>query len=575
MRTLIRVLLVMLAGAGLGLAQIPHNPTLPGRKQARSMVISRLGIVAASQTLAAQAGAQILAEGGSAADAAIAANATLGVVEPMMNGMGGDLFAMVWSAKTGSVQGLNASGWAPEKLTPAYLHAKGDHRMPAFGIDSVTVPGAVRGWEALHARYGKLPWKALFQPAIYYAEHGYPVTEWIASEWKPQQRKLAHDLNGRKVFLIDGKTPHVGQIFKNPAYAMALQLVANEGPDAFYDGPIAKAILATSHRLGGVMTASDLSAFKAEWVQPIATTYKGWQVDELPPNTQGFGALEMLNIFAQFPLQQWGLFNPKTWFVKTEAMKLAYSDLRRYDGDPRFATIPVSGLISKAYGAQRATLINMNQANCSYPPGDAARFNADTVYLTAVDASGNIVSLIQSLYDEFGSGVVVDHYGIMLQDRGALFVLTPGSPDVLAGHKRPFHTLIPAFMQKGAVHIGFGIMGGLNQAQAHAQYVSDIADYGMNIQRAMEVPRFTNHTFGGCHFFIEDRVPRSVRDYLTAKGDHITVGNDYSDRVGGGQAVMFDSATGVKYGASDPRKDGEAIPQPPPLPAVKRGGGSQ
>lgn len=565
---------MLVAAAGLLLAQIPNNPKLPGRKQARSMVISRLGIVAASQSLAAQAGAQILAEGGSAADAAIAANATLGVVEPMMNGMGGDLFAMVWNAKTGKLAGLNASGWSPEKLTPAYLESKGDQRMPMSGIDAVTVPGAVRGWEALHARYGKLPWKALFQPAIYYAEHGYPVTEWIASAWKPQQRKLAADVNGRRVFLIDGQTPQVGQVFRNPEYARALRLVADEGPDAFYDGPIAKAILATSKRLGGVMSAADLSTFRPEWVAPISTTYHGWQVYELPPNTQGFGALEMLNIFGQFPLAQWGFANPKTWYVKTEAMKLAYSDLRRYDGDPRFAKIPVSGLISKVYGAQRAKLIHMNQANCSYPPGDAARFNADTVYLTAIDAQGNIVSLIQSLYDEFGSGVVVDHYGIMLQDRGALFVLTPGHPDELAGHKRPFHTLIPAFMQKGDLHIGFGIMGGLNQAQAHAQYVSDIADYGMNIQAAMEAPRFTNHTFGGCHFFIEDRAPKSVIDTLTAKGDHITVGNEYSDRVGGGQAVMFDSTTGVKYGASDPRKDGEAIPQPP-LAVVKGGGASR
>ncbi|MGH9467110.1 MAG: gamma-glutamyltransferase [Terriglobales bacterium] len=552
----------------LAWGQIPHNPALPGRKQGRSMVLSRLGIVAASQTLAAQAGAQILAEGGSAVDAAIAANATLGVVEPMMNGMGGDLFAIVWNAKTGKLTGLNASGWAPQGLTPALLRSKGYTRMPFVGIYSVTVPGAVRGWQALHAKYGKLPWKALFQPAIYYAEHGYPVTAWIASEWRPQLRKLSKDVNGRKVFLIDGKTPTVGEIFRNPRYAAALRLVADQGPDAFYDGPIAKAILATSNRLGGVMTASDLSSFRPQWVTPISTTYHGWQVYELPPNTQGFGALEMLNIFSLYPLAQWGFANPKTFYVKTEAQKLAYADLRRFDGDPSFSHIPVSALISPAYAAQRAKLINMDHASCDEPPGDAARFHSDTVYLTAVDAEGNVVSLIQSLFDEFGSGVVVDHYGITLQDRGALFVLTPGHPDVLAPHKRPFHTLIPAFMQKGDQHIGFGIMGGLNQAQAHAQFVSDIADYGMNIQAAMEAPRFTNPTFGGCRFFIEDRVPPDVRAYLQARGDRIILGNDFSDRVGGGQAVMFNSSTGVKYGASDPRKDGEAIPQPPRLPGV-------
>ncbi len=538
------------------------------------MVITKLGIVAASQSLAAQAGAQILAEGGSAADAAIAANATLGVVEPMMNGMGGDLFAIAWNAKTGKLSGLNSSGWSPEKLTPALLRSKGDTRMPQYGIDSVTVPGAVRGWEALHQKFGKLPWAALFQPAIYYAEHGYPVTEWISGQWKAQQRKLAADVNGRKVFLIDGHTPAVGEVFRNPRYALALRLVASQGPEAFYNGPIAKAILATSRRLGGVMSAADLADYRPEWVTPLSTSYKGWNVYELPPNTQGVGALEMLNIFDHFPLAQWGFADPRSFYVKTEAQKLAYADLRRYVGDPRLASVPSGGIVSKAYGAERAQQINMDHAGCNVPPGDPTRFQGDTVYLTAVDSQGNIVSLIQSLYQEFGSGVVVDHYGIMLQDRGALFVLQPGHPDELAPHKRPFHTLIPGFMQKGNLHIGFGIMGGLNQAQAHAQYVSDIADYGMNIQAAMEAPRFTNPTFGGCTFFIEDRVPQAVRDALAAKGDKIILGNDYSDQVGGGQAVMFDAATGVKYGASDPRKDGEAVPQAPPPGGGGRGQGT-
>lgn len=526
------------------------------------MVISQLGIVAASQSLAAQAGAQILAEGGSAADAAIAANATLGVVEPMMNGMGGDLFAIEWNAKTGALSGLNSSGWAPEKLTPELLQSKGYTRMPQSGIYSVTVPGAVRGWQALHDKFGKLPWAQLFQPAIYYAEHGYPVTEWISGQWRAQQRKLAADVNGRQVFLIDGHTPAVGEIFRNPAYAQALRLVAAQGPEAFYQGPIAQALLATSNRLGGVMTAADLSGFRPEWVTPISTQYHGWNVYELPPNTQGYGALEMLNIFARYPLADWGFADPRTFYVKTEAQKLAYADLRRYDGDPRRAAIPVAGLISPAYAAERAATIDMDHAGCNVPPGDPSRFNSDTIYMSAIDADGNIVSLIQSLYSEFGSGVVVDKYGIMLQNRGALFVLEPGHPDELAGHKRPFHTLIPGFMQKDNLHIGFGIMGGLNQAQAHAQFVSDIADYGMNIQAAMEAPRFTNATFGGCSFFVEDRVPQAVRDALVAKGDKLTLGSDYSDRVGGGQAVMFDSTSGVKYGASDPRKDGEAVPQP-------------
>jgi gamma-glutamyltranspeptidase/glutathione hydrolase len=529
------------------------------------MVISNLGIVAASQTLAAQAGAQILAEGGSAADAAIAANIALGVVEPMMNGMGGDLFAIDWNAKTGAITGLNSSGWAPEQMTPAFLKSKGYKDMPGGGIYSVTVPGAVRGWEALHAKFGKLPWKALFQPAIYYATHGYPVTEWIAEEWQASQRKLERDPAAKAEFMPEGHTPRVGEVFRNPSYAKALELVAEKGPAAVYSGEIAQAILATEKRLGGVMTAEDLADYRPEWVTPISTTYNGWQVYELPPNTQGMGALEMLNIFAHFPLAQWGFADPRSFYVKTEAQKLAYADLRAYDGDPRQAKIPVTGIISKAYGEQRAASINMDQASCATPPGDAARFNSDTIYLSAVDADGNIVSLIQSLYSEFGSGVVVPEYGITLQNRGALFVLTPGHPDVLAPHKRPFHTLIPAFMQKGDEHIGFGIMGGLNQAQAHAQYVSDIADDGMDIQAAMEAPRFTNPSFGGCTFQVENRIPQTVRDALETKGDKLRLVNAYSDHMGGGQAVMHNSATGVNYGASDPRKDGEAVPQPPAL----------
>lgn len=529
------------------------------------MVISRLGIVATSQTLASQAGAQILAEGGSAADAAIAANATLGVVEPMMNGMGGDLFAIEYNAKSGAISGLNSSGWSPEKLTPALLKSKGYTRMANTGIYAVTVPGAVRGWQALHEKYGKLPWKDLFQPAIYYAEHGYPVTEWISEKWAAQKRKLARDVNGRQVFLVNGDTPQVGQVFRNPAYAAALRLVAAQGPDAFYKGPIAQAILATSNRLGGVMTAEDLADYQPEWVTPISTDYHGWKVYELPPNTQGFGALEMLNIFAQYPLGAWGFADPRSFYVETEAQKLAYADLRKFDGDPKFSKIPIAGLISVGYAQQRAQSIQMDHAGCDAPAGDPARFQADTIYMSAIDADGNIVSLIQSLYDEFGSGVVVDHYGIMLQDRGALFVLTPGHPDELAGHKRPFHTLIPGFMEKGDLHIGFGIMGGLNQAQAHAQYVSDIVDHGMNIQAAMEAPRFTNRSFGGCTFQMENRIPEAVRAALSAKGDTIRLTNAYSDVMGGGQAVEYNAATGVKYAASDPRKDGEAVPQPAPI----------
>ncbi len=541
-----------------------NTPEVSGRSQTRSMTITRRGIVATSQTLASQAGAQILARGGSAVDAAIAANAVLGVVEPMNNGMGGDLFAIVWDAKTGKLTGLNSSGWAPEELTPALMEQKGLHEMPRAGILSVTVPGCVRGWEALYKKFGRLPWAELFQPAIYYAKNGIPVTEWIAVNWKDEKAKLVKDPNGRRVWLLNGEAPQTGEVFRNPEYAHALELIAREGADAFYRGDIARAILKTSDRLGGVMTAADLADYKPEWVEPISTTYRDWTVHELPPNGQGLAALEMLNIFEKYPLTQWGFSDPRAFHVKMEAQKLAYADLRRYNADPKFARVPTAGIISKSYGADRAANIDMDHAHCDVAPGDPTRFMSDTIYMSAVDQDGNIVSLIQSLFSGFGSGVVVDDYGITLQNRGALFVLDPQHPDVLAPRKRAFHTIIPAFMQRGNIHIGFGIMGGLNQAQAHAQYVSNVADYGMNIQAALEAPRFTNPSFGGCTFMIEDRVPESVRQALIQKGHKLMVEGDYTDHMGGGQAVLHDSSTGVNYGASDPRKDGSAVPEPDP-----------
>lgn len=568
---LLILLLPASAVEGFSIQSARKEMVLPlDRSQARSMVMTRQGIVAAEQPLAAQAGAQILARGGSAADAAIAANAVLSVVEPMMNGMGGDLFAIEWDAKTGELAGLNASGWAPEKLTPEFLRQKGYASMPEAGIYTVTVPGCVRGWWALHEKFGRLPWAELFQPAITIAMDGFPVTEFVAAYWQHLESKINSDANARRVFLIDGHTPGPGEIFRNPEYARALELLARDGPKAFYDGAIGDAILTTSKRLGGVMTPEDLSAYEPEWVQPISTTYHGWTVYEMPPNSQGMAALEMLNIMERFPLAQWGFANAQSFHTKIEAQKLAYSDLRRYLGDPRFANIPIRGILSKKYAAERAALINSSHANCDAQPGDPARYGGDTTYLTAVDRDGNIVSLIQSLFAQFGSGVVVDDYGFALQNRGAGFVLAAQSPDVLAPHKRPFHTIIPAFMQKGDLHIGFGIMGGLNQAQAHAQFVSDIADYGMNIQQALEAPRFTKLNFTGCDVMIEDRVPSAVRQALIDKGHRIELRGAFASPMGGGQAVLHDSATGVNYGASDPRKDGEAIPEPSPYFETKR-----
>jgi gamma-glutamyltranspeptidase/glutathione hydrolase len=534
------------------------------RSQTRSMVVSKLGIVAASQALASQAGAQILAQGGSAVDAAIAANAVLGVVEPMMDGIGGDLFAIEWDAKSGKLSGLNSSGWAPQKLTPELLKEKGFDHMPGQGIFSVTVPGCVRGWEALHKRFGKLPWADLFRPAVYYAQNGFPVTEVVETYWRTEKVDLERDLNGRCVFLINGETPKVGEVFRNPEYARALELIARDGPDAFYRGAIAKAILKTSERLGGVMTAADLGDFQAEWVEPISTTYRGWTVYELPPNGQGMAVLEMLNIFERFPLHEWGFANADSFHVKLEAQKLAYADLRRYNADPKFAKVPVQGILSKEYAAERAAIIDMKHAHCDVEPGDPAKYGNDTVYLTAVDKEGNIVSLIQSVASLFGSGVIVDDFGFPLQNRGSGFVLDPNHPNVLAPRKRPFHTIIPGFMEKGDLHIGFGIMGGLNQPQAHAQFVSNVVDSGMNIQAALDAPRFTKLSFGGCKFMIEGRVPAGVREALIERGHPLDVRGDYSSWFGGGQVVMHDSSTGINFGASSPRKDGAAIPEPSP-----------
>ncbi len=536
------------------------------RSQGRSMVMSRGGIVAAESPLAAQAGATILAHGGNAIDAIVATNAAMGVVEPMMNGMGGDLFAIIYDAKTHKLYGLNASGWAPEKLTIDFLKSKGITHMPQHGIDSVTVPGVVDGWSKLLSRFGTMKLSQVLAPAIYYAREGFPVPEWDAEYWHAAEPFLRENANLSHTYLIDGHAPAVGEVFRNPDLARSLELVANGGRDAFYKGDLAAKIVAFSHKLGGAMTAQDLADYSAEWVEPISTTYHGWTVYELPPNGQGIAALMMLNMMEQFPLAKYGHNSADALQVMIEAKKLAYADLRRYVGDPRFSHIPVEGMLSKSYAAKRAKLIDMDKANCDVAPGEPGLpTKGDTTYLTAIDSQGNMVSLIQSNYDEFGSRLVADDTGFVLQDRGALFVLDPSSPDALAGHKRPLHTIIPGFLERGDDRIAFGIMGGFNQAQAHAQFVSNVVDFGLNIQAALESPRFRHLGFHGCRVAMEDRIPEAVRNALTARGHQIDLRGDYSGMMGGGQAVQRNFQTGVNYGASDPRKDGEAIPQPAPL----------
>jgi gamma-glutamyltranspeptidase / glutathione hydrolase len=529
------------------------------RSYGRSMVVSPYGIVATSYVQASQAGARVLEQGGSAIDAGIAANAVLGVAEPMMNGVGGDLFAIYWEAKTGKLYGLNASGWAPKALTIDHLEAKGIHQMPKIGIDSVTVPGAVDGWTKLHDRFGKLPWNQLFSSAIFYAKNGYAIPELVHAYWELAVADLKTNQESIRVYLPEGKAPAIGQIFRNPDLAATLTLIADQGESAFYKGAIAKTILQTSDELGGTMTAEDLSQFSAEWVEPISTQYRDWTVYELPPNGDGMAALEMLNIMDHFPADPDGPSSVPELHTRIEAMKLAYADVEAYDGDPRFTTIPVKELISKPWAAKRAELIDPARANCEVAP--RALSKSDTTYLSVVDREGNILSLIQSNSQLFGSDVTVKGMGFALHDRGSRFKLDRKSPDALAGRKRPFHTLIPAFMQHGDQHIGFGIMGGMNQPLAHAQFVSNVADYHMNIQAAMEAARFTVSGKLGCNIEIESRVGLDAITQLSAMGHQLLVDKEYSGAMGRGQAVLHDTRTGVNYGASEPRADGAAVPE--------------
>jgi gamma-glutamyltranspeptidase/glutathione hydrolase len=397
----------------------------------------------------------------------------------------------------------------------------------------------------------------LFNAGIHYAEAGFPTTEIIAEHWN----SLVPKLRASGAFLVDGRAPRVGEVFRSPAMAKALRLIADNGADAFYRGPIGKALLSTCNSLGGVLCADDLAEYESEWVDPVSTNYRGWDVYELPPNGQGFAALEMLNIFEQFPLHQYGARSADTWHLKIEAQKLAYQDLREYLCDPRLTAVPIEQLISKEYARGRAELIDIRRARGDYRPGQPMP-PGDTVYLCAVDREGNIASLIQSIYQGFGSGIVVPEYGVALHNRGALFSLDPEHPNALSGRKRPFHTIIPGMMRKGSQHIGFGIMGGYNQAQAHAQFVSNIVDHGMNLQAALEAPRFTRLSFGGCDVSMESRVPAETIEQLRGIGHQITLAGDFASVMGGGQAVLHDATSGVNYGASSPRKDGSAAPEP-------------
>jgi len=561
------ILMIALATVSAAFAQ-DEAPATGGREQARSLVMTKFGIVSTSQTLASQAGARVLEEGGNAIDAAIAANATLGVVEPAMNGMGGDLFAIVYEAKTGKLYGLNSSGWTPAGLTMDLLEKQGYLPKPGvkekpLGVHRITVPGAVAGWQALREKFGTMNFDKLFGAAIYYAENGYPVTELISEEWRGSERSKAGVPGFKETFMPGGHTPKAGEIFKNPVLAASLKLVAQKGRDGFYKGPLADKLVSFLHEQGNTMTLADLAEFQPEWVDPISTTYHGWKIWELPPNSQGIAALEMLNIMERYPMAEYGHNSTKALHVMIEAKKLAYADLLKYVGDPRQAKIPVPAMLSKDTATARADSIRADKANCDPLPAELSertRTGNDTIYMSAIDRDGNIVSLIQSNYSAFGTGMVAPGTGFALHNRGGLFTLKAGEPNTIGPRKRPLHTIIPAFMEKDSTKIGFGIMGGWNQAQAHAQFVSNLVDFGMNIQGALDAPRFTKETFGGCDVNIESRIPEKVRAELTALGHKLVMRGDYSStRMGSGQAVLRDFSKGVNFGASDPRKDGAAV----------------
>jgi gamma-glutamyltranspeptidase / glutathione hydrolase len=537
--------------------------SVPG--QGRSMVVTKFGIVAAPQFLASQAGAHILEEGGNAIDAAIAANAVMGVVQPYVNGIGGDLFMVYYEAKTGKLYGLNSSGWTPKALTIDYFKEHHVEQINPIGVESIDIPGAVAGWDAMRSRFGTLPFSEILAPAIYYAQNGFPLAERNARYWVA--KKLLQQPGYKETYLPSGVAPKVGDLFKNPALANSLRQVAEHGRDAFYNGPMTETMVKFLQAQGGTHTLQDFKDFQPEWVEPISTTYRGWTVYELPPNGQGIAALSMLNIMEQYPMAQYGHNSVDALHVMIEAKKLAYADMYHYVGDPRFTPVPVKEMVSKDLAKDRAKLIQMDKAACMVVPTKIEQrleaHGTSTIYLSTIDKDGNIVSLIQSNFAGYGTGMVAPGLGFSFHNRGAGFELTPGLPNSLAGHKRPLHTIIPAFMEKGDIHIGFGIMGGWNQAQAHAQFVANVVDYGMNVQAALEQPRFTKGTFDGCDVEMEQTVPETIREGLAKRGHQIQLLEPFSFNVGQGEAVVRDDARSVNFAGADPRSDGEAIPQEP------------
>ncbi|GAB4364040.1 MAG: gamma-glutamyltransferase [Bryobacter sp.] len=540
-------------------------PPPPPYDQARPLIVSQYGIVAASNFLASQAGARILEQGGNAIDAAIAANAMTGLTQPFVNGIGGDLFAIYYEAKTGKVYGLNASGWTPKALTVDYLAGKGITKLDATGVHTITVPGAVAGWQALLKRFGTKTLREVLAPAIHHAEQGFPLS--LVSARSIVNQRLLKQPGFKETYAVLGEKPTVGELFKNPGLGESLRMVAARGADGFYKGKLAETMVKFLNEQGGAHTLEDFAEYQPEWVEPISTTYRDWKIYELPPNGQGIAALAMLNVMERFPMKDYGHNSAAALHVAIEAKKLAYADMAKYVGDPRFGAIPVEEMLSKALAERRAGLIQMDKAACQVLPTEISqnldKRGRETIYLSTIDKDGNIVSLIQSNYAGFGTGMVAPGTGFSFHNRGAGFDLKPGQPNTLEGRKRPLHTIIPAFMQKGDVKIGFGIMGGWNQSQAHAQFVSNVVDFGMNVQQAIEAARFTKLTFEGCDVQIEGRVDEATRLDLRRRGHVISVSPNYSSGMGFGSAVLRDEKKKVNLSGTDPRVDGAAIPQLP------------
>jgi gamma-glutamyltranspeptidase/glutathione hydrolase len=541
--------------------------TLAAGKAGRSVVLAPHGMVATSHPLAAEVGLDVLKSGGNAVDAAIAVNAMLGLVEPMSCGIGGDLFAIVYEAKTGKIHGLNASGRSPYRATRELFAERRLTEIPEVGPLSWSVPGCLDGWDQLQQRFGTRPLGDLLEPTIRYAEEGFPVTEVIARYWSGSATKLRATPDASRTFLIDGKPPRFGDVFRNPNLARTLRAIARGGRNAFYKGAIAQQIAAFSESHGGLFTTRDFTDHTSTWVDPVHASYRGTDVWELPPNGQGIAVLQMLNILEGYDLKKMGPRSPDFWHLLIEAKKLAYADRARHYADPDFGKVPVAELISKPYADARRKLIDPGQAAKRYEAGDPKLGKADTVYLCVVDKDRNCVSLIQSNYFGFGSGLVPGDLGFALQNRGTLFALDSGHANRLEPHKRPFHTIIPALATRGGKPwLTFGVMGGDMQPQGHVQVLINLIDFGMNVQEAGEAPRIEHlgsatptgrpGSRSGGNVAAEEGIPAGVLETLTARGHQVRT---VKTNGGGYQAILIDPRTNMLHGGSEARKDGCAV----------------